>query len=242
METYERKVQHILKGQQAPLIEGERHILARCAQCNRIWLQRGTRAYLSLDQAEIAQWAVRLGADIDDLLAMTCRMCALQYLGGEFTLDEYADAAGLVCGYGYSWEALDPAAHMLVGVCRLDWLETTQPQEKHYNIITDPALARAVLSWLESDSRRLARYRLFPREAIAALTRTNPPGAHAPGTELWVWSGAAWQRWCEPLGGEVSVTFARAARADEPFVLSAALADWRGVARRAQQYGIAGEP
>lgn len=241
MESYQQQVQRILKGQQAPLIDGERHILAHCRLCDRIWLMQGSLAHLSLSQEEIARWATRLGANIDDLPAMTCRTCADLSIGGEFALDEYADQTGRICGYGYSWEALDPPAHMLVGVFLRSWLQTVRPQERYYNVVTDPPLARAVLSWLHSSTRRSLLYQPFPPEAIAGLSSTNPPCAHAPGTGEWVWRGAAWTGWCEPLGGGVRVTFAQAGNATDPFVLPAALAEWRGVALRARQYAIAGE-
>ena len=243
MEPYQQEVQRVLKGQQAPLIDGERHILVRCRQCNRIWLMQGVHARLSLDRGEVLQWAERLGADIADLPGMTCRACAARYIGGEFMFDEYADPGGRVCGYGYSWEALAPPAHMLVGVFDLAWLQMVQPQEKLSNIVIDPSLARAVLSWLASSTLRSGLvYQPFPPEAIAALTGTNPPGAHAPGTEGWVWRGASWQGLCDPLGGIVQVTFAWAGAATALSALPPALAAWRAVAQRAQQYAIAGEP
>jgi hypothetical protein len=164
MEPYQQEVQRVLKGQQAPLIDGERHILVRCRQCDRIWLMQGVHARLSLDRGEVLQWAERLGADIADLPGMTCRACAARYIGGEFMFDEYADPAGRVCGYGYSWEALAPPAHMLVGVFDLAWLQMVQPQEKLSNIVTDPSLARAVLSWLAVRSAAGWCTSRFPRK------------------------------------------------------------------------------
>ena len=243
MESYQQQVQRVLKGQQAPLIDGERHILVRCGQCDRIWLMQGGQARLSLDQEEVLRWAERLGADLADLLSMTCRPCADRYIGGEFAFDEYADPAGRIWGYGYSWEALEPPAHMMVGVYHLARLQIMQPQETLSNIVTNPALARAVLSWLDGSTRRSGVvYRPFPPVAIAELTRTNPPGAHAPGTVGWVWRGASWQGRCDPLGGPVQVTFAWAGEPTALSALSPALAEWRAVAQRAQQHGIAGEP
>jgi len=243
MEPYQQQVQRILKGQQAPLIDGERHILVRCGQCGRTWLMQGVRARLSLDHGEILQWAERLGADIADLPGMTCRACAARYIGGEFMFDEYADPACRIRGYGYSWEAMAPPAHMLVGVFQMAWLEEVQPQEKYYNIVTKPPLARAVLSWLASSTLRDGLvYRPFSPEESAELTRTNPPGSHAPGTGGWVWRGASWQGRCAPLGGIVQVTFAWAGAPNALSALPPALAQWRAVAQRAQQYGIAGEP
>ncbi len=242
MESYQQKVQRILKGQLAPLIDGERHILVRCLQCGRIWLKQGGHARLDLEPREILRWAERLGADIADLLTMTCRPCADRYMGGEFELDEYADPGGRIGGYGYSWEAYGPPAHMLAGVLQLAWARNVRPEELYENIVTNPSLARAVLSWLVSSTRHALLYQPFTPEAVAELTRTNPPGAHAPGTEGWVWRGASWQGMCGPLGGIVQVTFAWAGEEAALSALPPALAKWRAVAQRAQQYGIAGEP
>jgi hypothetical protein len=242
MDRYEHLVQQILKGQQAPLIDGERHILVRCGQCEHVWLMQGKIACLDLDQGEVQQWARRLGANLADLPDFTCRDCAVRSLGGEFALDEYAAPDGRIWGYGYSWEGVAPPAHMLVGVSNLALLQLAQPQLISSNIVTDPALARAVLSWLGSYTRRSGLvYQPFPPVAIAELSRANPPGAHARGTEGWVWRGAAWQCQCDPLGGIAQVTFAWAG---EPTALSAlppALDEWSAVAQRAAQHSIAGE-
>jgi len=242
MESYQHQVQQILRGQRAPLIGGERHILNRCSQCKRIWLKQGVKARLDLEHEEVLQWAERLGADLAGLPDMTCRVCADRYMGGEFALDEYADSSGRIGGYGYSWEASEPPAHMQAGVLQLAWAQNVRPEELYANIVTNPPLARAVLSWLGSSTRRSMLYRPFSPEAVAELTRTNPPGAHAPGTEGWVWRGASWPGLCEPLRGVVQVTFAWAGEEAALSALPPALAKWRAVAQRAQQYGIPGEP
>jgi hypothetical protein len=242
MASYQQQVGEILKGQQAPLIGGERHILARCGQCGRIWLMQGVKARLHLSQEEVLQWAERLGAKCDDLPGMTCRACAVRSIGGEFMFDEYAEPDGTIRGYGFSWEAMDPPAHMLVGVFHLAWLSAVQPQEKSFNIVTNPQLARAVLSWLSTSTLlQGAMGRPFPPEALAALAMTNPPGAHAPGTQGWVWCGATWDGLCGSLEGTVNVTFAWAGHPPAVCELASALSEWREVAQRAAKYGIAGE-
>ena len=241
MESYQQRVSRVLKGQRAPLIEGERHILARCGQCDRAWLLQGVRARLSLQEDELLQWAARLGADSADLPTMTCRACAVRYAGGGFVLDEYVDGSGQIRGYGYSWEAMVPPAHMLMGVFHLAWLSALGPQEKYSTIVTEPARARGVLAWLDGSTRSSLLCQPLSQETVAELSRTTPPGAHAPGTEGWVWRGASWQAQCDPLGGIVQVTFAWAGSSSALFALSPALAQWRAVARRAGRYGIAGE-
>lgn len=240
MQRYEQRVQHILKGQQAPFINGQRTILFHCPHCQRQWLMQGGDAQLHLTSEALAHWAQRLHADLSDLPLATCRLCTDSLLGGQFAVDEYPSPAGQIRGYGYSWEGVNPPAHFLVAVLHLEWALSLPLGQCTHHIVTDAAAARAVLSWL-SETTRQRRVRPSPASAalIRLLSRLQPVHAGVAG---WVWRGAAWQAFCDPLKAEVVVLFAQARPPASSFLLKDALAVWRRVVHHVLMYGgIAGE-
>ncbi len=240
MQRYEQRVQHLLKGQQAPFINGQRTILFRCPQCQRNWLMQGGDAQLHLTPEELIHWAQRLHADLSDLPLATCRLCTELLLGGQFAVDEYPSPAGQIRGYGYSWEGVDPPAHFLVAVLHLEWALSLPLGQCSHHMVTDAVAARAVLNWF-SETTRQRRVRPSPASAalIRLLNRLQPVHAGVAG---WVWRGAAWKAFCDPLKAEAVVLFAQARPPASTFLLKDALAVWRQVVHHVLAHGgIAGE-
>ncbi len=239
-ESYLQRVRDLLGGQEAPLIDGRRHILAQCPRCDRTWLQRGTNPVLHLAPEEIRAWAERLHANPADLPRRVCRPCQIHRMGGEFTLDEYADpATGEIGGYGVSWErGLPEPQHFLAGIVNLDWTERRQTLPAP-SIVTNARLCTDVLhACLQLPPPR--HFQPYSADMLALLTQTNPPGAHAPGTPGWPWRGGLWTTPCSVLGGEGAISFVQALPLSAPFRLPEALALWQQVIRHALSRGIAG--
>lgn len=238
-EQYRDNVRRLLGGQDAPLINGYCHILSRCPQCGRVWLQCGPTPLLHLTDAEVSAWAAHLHADLARLPSRACRPCQIRVVGGEFALDEYRDAQqGTITGYGVSWECAQPAQHLLVSAILGPWLER-QEAVPAPSVVTDAALAVSVLHFLASQPVP-ARSQPYEASMRALLTHTNPPGAHAPGTTNWTWHGRIWTAPCQELGGEVMISLAQALPPDERFTLAAALPLWRQITLHALQFRFEG--
>ncbi len=238
-ETYHERVRRVLNGQDGPLIDGQRTILCSCKVCDRYWLLQGQHAQLHLNDQEVQMWARRLHADISRLPPISCRSCLTRFVGGELSIDEYADAAqNRIWGYGYSWEALSPAQHLLVSVLNLQQMRRSQFDQPAYQVVTQPALARDVLIWLAHNTRQPVVYNPLSPADLEATARANTPGAAAPGTTDWVWRGARWEGSCPVLNGPVVVLLAQAGSPHARFTLTGALREWRAVTERALRFGI----
>jgi len=236
LEQYHATLHALLGGQEAPLIDGQRHILSRCPRCQCTWVQRGPSQDLHLSQDDLAAWATRLHADLAHLPARTCRPCQIRALGGEFALDEYIDASsGAITGYGASWEQALPAEHFLVIGVLADWLarQDTIPVP---SVVTSPALARTVLLTLMELSA--PQVQPLPSLMRALLTGSTPAGAHAPGTEGWTWNGGIGSIACPALGGSLCVLLTQAGPPRAPFSRADALARWRQITRHALHVGL----
>ncbi len=239
-ESYQQQVRDLLGGQEVPLINGQRHILARCPHCDRTWLQRGTTPGLHLAPEEIRAWAERLHADLACLPRCACRPCQIRLMGGECALDEYANpATGEIGGYGLSWECGMPEPqHFLAGIVSLDWSERQQTLPAP-SIVTNTQLCADVLHFCLHLSPP-PHFQPYSADMLALLAQTNPAGAHAPGTAGWTWRGGVWTTHCPVLGGEGAISFAQALPPSAPFHLSEALALWQQVIRHILSFGIAG--
>ena len=228
-DPYDDRIRRALKGQCAPVIDGSPAILWQCPRCQRTWLSHGNHPQLHLSQQDIQAWATRLQAHPEDLPRGTCRACLVQHVGGEFSVDEYAEQ-GTIYGYGFTWEAMQPAQHFIVGVYRFDGMITGEPFQPRSSIITDAGRARGVLSWLATCAGQSILYQPLPEFALAYFRERETPGSHAPGTEGWTWHGAWWQTHCPPLGGLATVSFAQAGPPAQPFRLTPALTTWKRIA------------
>lgn len=205
----------------------------------------GETARLHLKEDEARTWASRLHADVEMLPPTLCRNCAARFLGGELATDEYRTIPDGIYGYGFSWEGINPAAHLVV---------TVQHQQKavhafllgqnHSQVPTNWALARLVRAWLAAEPAILAAHPFTPAQ-IRTVTQERRAGASAPGTEHWVWDGGIFEAWCPPLGGAAAIVVSQAGPPGQRFVLSSALAEWREliqqVDRRAKQLFSEGE-
>jgi hypothetical protein len=239
IETHLEKVRRLLGGQEAPLIDGQRHILGQCPGCGRIWLQRGTTQVLHLTAAGIETWARQLHADLARLPRRACRACQIRLVGGEFALDEYVDApSGAITGYGVSWERGTPPQHLLFSAVLRSWLER-QPAVPEPSVVTNAALAETVLRRLVHRPPPL-HFQPFEDVIRTLLTRENTPGAHAPGTDNWTWHGGLWIAHSPELGGDVMISLAQALPSHVRFSLDAALTLWRQILSHALSFGIEG--
>lgn len=237
-EDYDTTVRRLLCGQEAPLIEGQRHILSQCPRCQAIWLQRGPRQNLHLGADEIRIWVTRLRADLAHLPIRACRPCQLRLVGGEFALDEYADTtSGAITGYGISWEQGMPPEHFLVTGIRADWF-LQQEELPPPSIVTNAVLAETALSAL-LQTPRSSGVQPLPSLLCTLLRLATPPGAHAPGTDAWVWQGACWTTPCPALGGDLLVMLAQAVPPATSFSLQHAFRRWQAITLHALQFGIA---
>lgn len=231
MDTYRQHAGDFLRGQQAPLLDGKRTVIFQCPNCSRVWLMQGETYQLHLDTEAQAIWTTRLAADLQQLPQTLCRGCAVRFIRGEFGIDEYRLGQGEVYGCGYSWEGNLPPAHFLITVHqKRGMLRAAFSQgQQHSQMPTNPALARLILDWLVSPRRATPApvYQPYSPAEIHRLTQTNPPGAHAPGTERWSWRGAIWEEVCPSHGGEALINFAQAGPPTQRFYLATALAEWR---------------
>src|SRR5258708_2597759 len=171
-EKHQQRVRDLLGGQDAPLIDGQRHILGHCPHCDRIWLQRGGANALHLTPEDIRTWAQHLHADPDHLPHRVCRACQLRLVGGEFAIDEYVDPMrGDIGGYGVSWECATPPQHCIVTATKVAWLDR-RPFVPEPSIVTNATLCEAVL-------RSLAH--LPPHARTPLAPRAGPgPGKSGP--------------------------------------------------------------
>lgn len=234
-----QRILTFLGGQSAPpsMLGHGRRVLFVCPQCHQPWLMDGKTVRLRLAEQDLAALAGELHADITDLPACTCRLCALHSGTGIFEIDEY-DAGE---AYGFNWEGHEPTgAHLLAVVNSLRWM--AQPHHLPVpDVVLNPRRCRAVLHWLSS-TRRFPSIGLLSAQDSADIAPGNPPGHGASGTERWQWKGAIFQLHCPPLDDEVMMILAMALPPQESLDVAILVETWKLLADLAAQGRIAGEP
>ena len=233
----------LLKGQRSALIEGKFVALFRCSQCQRVFLNRGGTVRLGLGLEEIRTWAAVLGARLDDLPRLTCRACAARLAGGSLAVDEHRALRGapVIGGYGLIWEGINPPANVHLSIFQKRWLLGIPQRDQVAGVCTEPRLLREVLHWLTHGSGEPTHYQKFSAQELAHYTLAFVPGAGAPGTERWGWSGAHWEAPCPPLGGLALISLVCADPHPERLTLAEALTTWRGIDARIQRFALFGE-
>ena len=76
------RFQAALRGQRAPRIEGESHVLYRCPACANPWLVRGKTQVQHLPGPELLRLARLLSVTLADLPQLICRACSTRLIGG----------------------------------------------------------------------------------------------------------------------------------------------------------------
>src|SRR5260370_39597028 len=121
------RIRYVLHGQHAPQSSTGwgRRALFQCPVCGWPWLMDVPRSQADLDQAMLRQIAEELSADLADLPASPCSVCAQAQAHARFRIDrdEYVTPNGRLVGYGFNVEGDEPpGAHFVVLVQHADEL------------------------------------------------------------------------------------------------------------------------
>ncbi len=229
-DDHEVRLRHLLGQDAMPTSEGDRHLLYGCPVCKRPWYKAGKHEYPRLTAEQLAYLGAALHTDVNALHLLPralCPICSTVYLGGMFTVGEYAHHRG----YRFLWESASPRRiRLLAMVCRREGLTLDLLVQMSLATRTKPRCdMRAVLAWLETCPFPEAT-RAYTDEQNQHLAQRCPPG-NAPDGSVHLWRGYVWEDTCPPLGGEVLVSLAVALSPLAPSPFASLLIAWRVLAR-----------
>jgi hypothetical protein len=201
-----------------------RQVLYRCPICLYSWLQDGRMSHLRLSPARLITEARRLGADLEHLPNVICRLCLFQAGISSFQVDEYHTASATV-GYGFDWEY--PAGmHLQAAIRAVSTLEA--PVEPADVPLQEDTLS-AVLSWLADLQDRLDMH-VFSDAENALLAHDNPAG------EGRQWKALSFVLMCPPLSDLAGVVLSMALPQDEFLDPETVIAFWRTLAAAVREH------
>src|SRR6266702_2516341 len=150
-DDHEVRLRHLLGQDAMPTSEGDRHLLYGCPVCKRPWYKAGKHEYPRLTAEQLAYLGAALHTDVNALHLLPralCPICSTVYLGGMFTVGEYAHHRG----YRFLWESASPRRiRLLAMVCRREGLTLDLLVQMSLATRTKPRCdMRAVLAWLET--------------------------------------------------------------------------------------------
>ena len=233
-------VLQLLGGQSAPVASSGigRQVLYRCPECQRAWLQDGTRHQLELTPEELEQVAQSLSTRLETLPSERCRLCTWQKQISAVNIDEYGSKDGDGKGFGLVWEAPEPVgAHLQAAILAQSWSQSHPILNP--DIITSHARLRAVLRWFH-EATHFPLLTQMTEEMSSQLAAGSPPGFGMTGTEDWGWKGGLFQLPCPPLHDEALVFLAIALPRQEPLALDGLIVLWQTLVELLLQSGTLG--
>jgi hypothetical protein len=235
--THQRTPSRTAFGQTVPPASSGvgKQVLYRCPMCQHLWLQDGYQVRQRLSPEEITTQVLRLSVDQTRLPLATCRLCLFQAGSGAFEFDEYRETS--IIGYGINWEAAEPVgAHAQATILA----ESSMRPQMVPDVVRDPKLARAVLTWLHQ-ARVFPCVHVLDEQECAQIAINNPAGHGMTGTERWQWKGALFRLPCPPLGGAAIILLAFAQPPEQPLDIAGLVSLWQELAALALEGRFSGE-
>ena len=229
-DNHEARLRHLFQQGAMPTLGSDRHLLSVCPICKRPWYKMGSCEYPRLTLEQLAFLGTALHTDVHALHLLPralCPICSTVYLGGLFSVAEYAHRKG----YHFLWESASPRRiRLLAMVCQSEGLTLDTLVQMSPVTCAEPICdMRAVLAWLETCPFPKT-IQAYADEQCRRLARRCPPGS-APDGSVHLWRGYAWKEHCPPLGGDVLVSLAVALHPLAPSPFVSLLIGWRMLAR-----------